>query len=106
MHPANLLTISQIIQTAAQEADNLANTLEHDAPASAVFVLDELDAVAGCLGLADLMEIDAAAKMTGAANYCRQTFPRFSLGEETADALAHAAASLMALAAAAGSGAA
>ena len=96
MHPVNLLTVSQIIQTAAQEADNLANTLEHDAPASAVFVLDELDAVAGCLGLADLLEIDAAAKLSGAANYCRQTFPRFSLGHESADALAYAAASLAA----------
>ena len=101
MHPVNLLTVSQIIQTAAQEADNLANTLEHDAPASAVFVLDELDAVAGCLGLADLLEIDAAAKMTGAANYCRKTFPRFSLGHESADNLARAAASLAARAASA-----
>lgn len=101
MHPVNLLTVSQIIQTAAQEADNFANTLEHDAPAAAVFVLDELDAVAGCLSLADLMEIDAAAKMTGAANYCRCTFGRFSLGHESAAALDHAADSLAARAAAA-----
>jgi hypothetical protein len=96
MHPANLLTIAEVIQTAAHEADNFANTLEHDAPAEAVFVLDELDAVAGCLGLADLLEIDAVAKLTGAARFCRKTFPRFSLGHESADNLARAAASLAA----------
>lgn len=96
MHPANMLTVSEIIQTAAMEADNFANTLEADAPEAAVYVLNELDAVAGCVCLADLVEIDAAAKLSGAANYCRQTFPRFSLGHESADALAYAAACLSA----------
>ncbi|CAB4202516.1 hypothetical protein UFOVP1370_19 [uncultured Caudovirales phage] len=101
MHKTNLLTVSEVIQTAAYEADNFANTLEHDAPAAAVFVLDKLDAVAGCTSFADLMSQDAVAKLTGAARYCRQTFPRFSLGHESADNLARAAASLAARAASA-----
>jgi hypothetical protein len=99
MYPTKLLTVSEVIQTAACEADNFANTLEHDAPEAAVYVLNELDEVAGCIGLDDLMAIDAVAKLTGAARYCQQTFPRFSLGEESADNLARAAASLAARAA-------
>ena len=99
MHPANLLTVSEIIQTAAMEADNLANTLQADAPETAVYVLNELDEVSGCISFADLLSIDAGAKLTGAARYLRQTFPRFSLGHESADNLAHAAASLAARAA-------
>jgi hypothetical protein len=101
MHKTNILTVSQIISTAAQEADNLANTLQADAPEAAVYVLNELDAVAGCLSFADLMAEDAGAKLTGAARYLRQAFPRFSLGHESADNLAQAAASLAARAAAA-----
>lgn len=99
MHPVNLMPVAHIIQTAAMEADNLANTLQADAPEAAVYVLNELDAVAGCLSFADLMAEDAAAKLTGAARYLRQTFPRFSLGHESADNLEHAAASLAARAA-------
>ena len=101
MHPVNLMPVAHIIQTAAAEADNLANTLQADAPEAAVYVLNELDAVAGCLSFDDLMSEDAAAKLTGAARYLRQTFPRFSLGHESADNLEHAAASLAARAAAA-----
>jgi hypothetical protein len=101
MHPVNLLTVAEVIQVAAYEADNFANTLEHDAPESAVFVLDELDAVASCTSFADLISQDAVAKLTGAARFCRQSFPRFSLGHESADNLARAAASLAARAASA-----
>jgi hypothetical protein len=101
MHITNLLTVSEIIQTAAFEADNFANTLEHDAPETATYVLNELDQVAACVCFADLLSIDAQAKLTGAARYCRQTFPRFSLGHESADNLARAAASLAARAASA-----
>jgi hypothetical protein len=96
MHPVNILTVSEIIQTAAFEADNFANTLEHDAPETATYVLNELDEVAACISFADLMSVDALAKLTGAALYCRREFPRFSLGHESADNLAHAAASLAA----------
>ena len=60
MHPVNLMPVAHIIQTAAMEADNLANTLQADAPEAAVYVLNELDAVAGCLSFADLMAEDAA----------------------------------------------
>lgn len=90
------MTVSEIIQTAAQEADNLSYTLEPDAPEAAVYVLNELDEVAACVSLPCLAACDAVAKLSGAANYCRRTFPRFSLGEESADALDHAAASLAA----------
>jgi hypothetical protein len=95
------MSVSHIIQTAAQEADNLANTLQADAPETAVYVLNELDEVAGCISFADLLSIDAGAKLTGAARYMRQTFPRFSLGHESAGNLDHAAASLAARAASA-----
>jgi PHD/YefM family antitoxin component YafN of YafNO toxin-antitoxin module len=83
MHSVNLMPVSHIIQIAAMEADNLANTLQADAPETAVYVLNELDEVAGCISLADL----------------RQTFPRFSLGHESAGNLEQAAASLAARAA-------
>ena len=99
MHLANLMTIREIIQTAAIEADNLANTLQHEAPEAAVKVLNDLDEVAGCIGLNDLLSIEAAVKLYSAANYLRQTFPRFSIGHESADCLSHAAASLAARAA-------
>jgi len=101
MHPVNFLTVQEIIQTAATEADNFANTLEHDAPEAAVYVLNELDEVAGCVSFAGLLSVDAVAKLTGAARYCRRNFPRFSLGHESAENLAHAAASLAARAASA-----
>jgi hypothetical protein len=101
MHPVNLMPVSHIIQTAAMEADNLANTLQADAPETAVYVLNELDEVAGCISFSDLLSIDAGAKLTGAARYLRQTFPRFSLGHESAGNLEHAAASLAARAASA-----
>jgi len=99
MHPVNLMPVSHIIQIAAMEADNLANTLQADAPEAASYVLNELDEVAGCISFDDLLSIDAGAKLTGAARYLRQTFPRFSLGHESADNLTHAAASLAARAA-------
>jgi hypothetical protein len=95
------MSVSHIIQTAAMEADNLANTLQADAPETAVYVLNELDEVAGCISLSDLLSIDAGAKLTGAARYMRKTFPRFSLGHESAGNLDHAAASLAARAASA-----
>ena len=88
------MTVAEIIQTAALEADNFANTLQADAPEAAVYVLNELDEVAACVSLPCLAACDAVAKLSGAANYCRRTFPRFSLGEESAAALDNAAASL------------
>jgi hypothetical protein len=95
MKTPNLLTVSEVIQVAAIEADNFANTLEPDAPDAAVFVLNDLDAVAGCICLADLLQVDAVAKLYASARFCRREFPRFSLGHESAGALEHAADSII-----------
>lgn len=94
MYESNFLTVGEIIQTAASAGDDLAATLEAGAPDAATFVLNELDEIASCFSFYSLYQIDAHAKLTGAANYCRRTFGAETLGGETADALEYAAKSL------------
>lgn len=88
------MTITQCLETVAYVGDNYANTLEMDAPQIAVDVLDDLDLISSTLGLTNLVDIDAVAKLTGAARFMRLSFSRFSLGSEDADLLDRVASSL------------
>ena len=88
------MTITQCLETVAHVGDNYANTLEMDAPQIAVDVLDDLDLISSTLGLTNLVDIDAVAKLTGAARFMRLSFSRFSLGSEDADLLDRVASSL------------
>lgn len=90
----NVMTITQCLETVAYVGDNYANTLEMDAPQIAVDVLDDLDLISSTLGLTNLVDIDAVAKLTGAARFMRLSFSRFSLGSEDADLLDRVASSL------------
>ena len=93
----NAMTLSECLKTVAYVGDNYANTLEMDAPKSAVDVLDDLDLISSAEGLHNLADNDAVAKLTGAANFMRLSFPRFSLGDEDADLLERVAFSLSVL---------
>jgi hypothetical protein len=90
----NAMTLSECLQTVAYVGDNYANTLEMDAPQSAVDVLDDLDLISSTLGLQNLADVGAVAKLTGAARFMRLSFSRFSLGSEDADLLERVASNL------------
>jgi hypothetical protein len=89
-----LIPLYECMEIVRSTADQFANTLEHDAPETAVYVLNELDDVASCVGVYSLVQTDAVAKLTGASRFMRRTFPRFSLGNECADALDRAIRSM------------
>ena len=88
------MTITQCLETVAYVGDNYANTLEMDAPQIAVDVLDDLDLISSSIGLSNLVDIDAVAKLVSASSYMRKAFSRFSLGSEDADLLDLVASSL------------
>jgi len=88
------MTISECLETVAYVGDNYANTLEMDAPQIAVDVLDDLDLISSTLGLANLVDIDAVAKLSSASSYMRLCFSRFSIGSEDADLLDRVSCSL------------
>ena len=89
-----LIPLSECLAVVASTADQFANSLEHDAPASAVYVLNELDDVASCVGVYSLAQTDAVAKLTGSVRFMRSTFGRFSLGNECADELDRVASAI------------
>ena len=78
-----LLSIPDCLGIVADVADRFADVVEHDAPSSFVFVLDELDAVAGCDGdnpIACLIDIEAVAKLSGVCRFMRDNFPTDRMG--------------------------